>query len=131
MNIFKSTITNIQNLENLNIVNFDFASQKLSMMSLDLGEDIKIGSEVELSAKSTQIAIAKSFQGELSYSNQLDAKILSVDNAQLLSCIKLSCGDMICESVITKSSSLRMNLQAGDDVKLLIKASELSIIRVL
>jgi len=131
MNTFKATITKIQNNECLNIVNFDFSSQNLSMMSLELSKNLKVGSEVELTAKSTHIAIAKAFSGELSYSNQLKAKILSINNAQLLSSIKLSCGDMICESVITKNSSLRMNLQVDDEVTLLIKASELSIKRIL
>ncbi|WP_324171416.1 transporter [Sulfurimonas sp.] len=131
MNTFKATITKIQNVECLNIVNFDFAQQNLSMMSLDLSKNLQVGSEVELTAKSTHIAIAKSFEGTLSYSNQLSAKIISINEAQLLTSIQLSCSDIICESVITTSSSQRMNLQVNDNVTLLIQASELSIKRVL
>jgi molybdopterin-binding protein len=131
MNRFVATITKIQNVENLNIVNFDFCNQHLSMMSLDLNEKIKVGCKVVLTAKPTHIAIAKEFSGDISYSNQLSAKITQINNGELLSSIKLSTGDATCESVITKNSSARMNLNVGDNVTLFIKASELSIKEIL
>ena len=131
MNKFTAKITKIQSVDNLNIVNFDFAGQVLSMMSLDLNEKLKTGSMVELTAKPTHIAIAKEFSGEISYSNQLNAKIIDINNGELLSSIKLSMGDAVCESIITKNSSVRMNLQVGDSVTLFIKASELSIKEIL
>ena len=43
-----ATITDIQKLHNLNIVNFNCLNTNLSMMSLDLGNDITIGTKVEL-----------------------------------------------------------------------------------
>ncbi len=131
MNKFVATITKIQSIENLNIVNFDFSSQSLSMMSLDLNVKLKVGSLVELTAKPTHIAIAKEFSGNISYSNQLKAKIININNGELLSSIKLSSGEALCESIITKNSSLRMNLKVDDEVILFIKASELSIKRIL
>ncbi len=131
MNRFISKITEIESVENLNIVKFDFLGQKLSMMSLELNENLRVGSLVVLSTKPTLIAIAKEFNGEVSYSNQIDAKIVKVTNAQLLSSIKLSISDTLCESIITKDSSIRMNLEVGDSVTLFIKASELSIREIL
>lgn len=131
MNKFRAKVTKIQSVENLNIVNFDFLGQALSMMSLDLNDKLKIGSKVVLTTKPTHIAIAKEFSGNISYSNQLDAKIIEIKNGELLSSIKLSTGDAICESIITKKSSVRMNLQIGESVTLFIKASELSIKEIL
>lgn len=131
MNKFHVKITKIQSVENLNIVYFDFYGQNLSMMSLDLNEKVKIGCEVILTAKPTHIAIAKEFSGDISYSNQLAAKILEINNGELLSSIKLSTADATFESVITKNSSTRMNLKKGDNVTLFIKASELSIKEIL
>ena len=127
MNNFNATITKIQSVDNLNIVNFDFAGKNLSMMSLELNEKLKVGCKVVLTAKPTHIAIAKEFSGEISYSNQLSAKIIEINNGELLSSIKLSTADATCESIITKNSSQRMNLQVNDNVILFIKASELSI----
>ncbi|MCK9490569.1 MAG: TOBE domain-containing protein [Sulfurimonas sp.] len=131
MNRFQARVTKIQTKENLNIVNFEFASHKLTMMSLDLDESLKVSSLVKLSVKPTHIALAKEFSGVVSYSNQLDAKIVEVENGELLSSIKLSVGDANFESIITKNSSSRMSLKIGDAVKIFIKASELSISEIL
>lgn len=127
MNRFLATVTKIQTKENLNIVNFEFASHKLTMMSLDLDESLRVNSQVTLSVKPTHIALAKDFVGVVSYSNQLAAEIVEVENGELLSSIKLSVGDAKFESIITKDSSTRMNLKVGDMVKIFMKASELSI----
>lgn len=127
MNRFHATVTKIQTKENLNIVNFEFASYKLTMMSLDLDESIKVSTLVRLSIKPTHIALAKEFSGVVSYSNQLPAEIIEVENGELLSSIKLSVGDAKFQSIITKDSSVRMDLKVGDMVKIFIKASELSI----
>ncbi len=48
-----------------------------------------------------------------------------------MSSISLKIGDFLLESIITVDSSKRMNLQIGDEVKILIKASNLSIEEVL
>jgi molybdopterin-binding protein len=131
VNKFISTITKIQSVENLNIVNLDFGEQSLTMLNLDLNEKVAVGDKVIVTTKPTHLAIAKEFSGEVSYSNQLKAKIINITNGELLSSIKLTTGNTMCESIITKNSSLRMNLQVGDDVILFIKASELSIKEIL
>ena len=120
-------VSHIENCDSLHIVNFDFNGQFLSMMSLELSDKIKVGTKVKLVVKPSHIAIAKNFSGELSYSNRLDTTIESIENGQLLSSVKLGFFDTILESIITRSSSQKMNLQVGDNVTALIKASELSI----
>ncbi len=131
MNSLIASVVKIDNIDNLNIVNFKFLNQNLSMMSLDLSDNIKIGSIVELIANPSHVAIAKDFSGVLSYSNQLKAEIESLENGKLLSSVKLSIGEAKLESIITLYSSQKMNLKVGDRVTALIKASELSILRVL
>jgi len=131
LNKLIASISDIQSVENLNIVNFNFNNQTLSMVSLDLDNEIKIGTIVELSAKSTHIAIAKEFSGELSYSNQIKASIVEVNNGQLLSSIKAIGEDTLLESVITSASSSKMNLKNGDKITLLIKSTELFISKVI
>ena len=120
-------VSHIENCDSLHIVNFDFNGQFLSMMSLELSDKVKVGTKVKLAVKPSHIAIAKNFSGELSYSNRLDTTIESIENGQLLSSVKLGFFDTILESIITRSSSQKMNLQVGDNVTALIKASELSI----
>ncbi|MBT4573110.1 MAG: TOBE domain-containing protein [Campylobacteraceae bacterium] len=124
-------VVGIESIDNLNIVSFDFLGQELSMMSLDLNENIRIGVDVELIVKASSVAIAKDFSGDISYSNQIKSTILDVDNGKLLSSIKLQKDDVILESIITVKSSKKMNLKKDDEVIAFIKANELSILKVL
>ena len=126
-----ATVSKIQNCDNLNIVEFDFHTQKLSMMSLDLNANIKIGTRVNLLIKPTHIALAKEFSGEVSYSNQLQTTIVSLENGELLSSIELELYDTKLESVITCNSAKRMKLKVGDKVTAFIKASDLAIGEIL
>lgn len=127
MSRLTATIVQIDTVENLNIVKFNFNDTILTMMSLDLHSNIKIGIKVYLNFKPTHVAIAKDFTGIVSYSNQIKTIIEDIDNGKLLSSIKLSISDTIIESIITAQSSKKMDLKVGDSVIALIKASEISI----
>ncbi|MDD2886417.1 MAG: TOBE domain-containing protein [Aliarcobacter sp.] len=131
MNQIVAIIKKINNIDNLNIVEFDFNGTTLKMMSLDLDNNIQIGKKVKLITKPTNISIGKNLSGELSLSNQIIATIQSIENGQLLASIELKVNDTILESIITVDSSKRMNLQIGEVVTILIKASNLSIGEVL
>jgi len=131
MSRLKATITHIDRVDNLNIVAFDFHGQPLRMMSLGLSDDITVGKEVLLGIKPTHIAIGKDLSGLVSYSNQIKAKITSCENGKLLSSIKLSVENVLLEAIITLDSAVAMDLKADDDVTMMIKASELSILEVL
>ena len=126
-----ATIKTINNVENLNIVEFDFIGTILKMMSLDLNSDVQIGKKVKLSVKPTNISLAKKISGEISLSNQIIATIQDIENGELLSSISLKTNDFLLESIITVDSAKRMNLQIGNEVIILIKASDLSIEEVL
>ena len=131
MSQIKAIITQIETVDNLNIVKFDFCGHGLKMMSLGLSDEISVGKEVILGIKPTHIVIGKDFSGLVSYSNQIKAKITSCENGKLLSSIKLSVEDVVLESIITVESTLKMDLKVDDDVTMMIKASELSILKVL
>lgn len=130
MNRLHAVVTDVVGEQNLHIISFDFQGSSLSMMGLDLPFGLHVGSSVVLGAKPSHLAIGKNIQGELSYSNQLDATIVSIENGKLLSSIILHVKDVMLQSFITCKSSQRMNLQVGDEVKLLIKASELFVLEV-
>lgn len=131
MNSITATVKEIKSVDNLNIVKFDFNGNTLTMMSLEIKDNIKAGTIVLLTTKPTYIAIAKDFSGEVSYSNRLHVKIDDIQNGELLSSIKLRTDDTVLESIITKESSQRMKLNVGDEVTAFIKANELSIMEVL
>ena len=131
MNQIKAVITQIDTVDNLNIVKFNFQGNALTMMSLDLNEEVSVGKEVILGIKPTHIAIGKGHIGLVSYTNQIQATIISCKNGELLSSIKFSVNDIVLESIITLESTLRMDLKIDDDVIMMLKASELSILKVL
>ncbi len=131
MNELKAIVSNIQSADSLNIIQFDYAGIILTMMGLEL-PNIKIGSKVILSAKPTHIAIAKDFNGNISLSNIIKAKIKELNNGKLLSSIVLKIKEQITmQSIVTYNSSKRMNLKVADDVVMLIQASDLFIKEVL
>lgn len=131
MSKFIATIKKIQSIDHLNIVEFDFCGLTLKMMSLDLNDDVEIGKKVKLSVKPSNISIAKNLSGEISLSNKIVATIQSLENGQLLTSVILKINDTLLESIITVDSSKRMNLQIGEVVTILIKASNLSIEEVI
>ncbi len=131
MNTLLATVTQIQSIDTLNIVHFECLNQKLSMMSLDLNDTIQVGTKVSLTTKPSHVVISKDFQGSISFSNQLRAKIKHINNGQLLSSIQLSLEEFNLESIITLERCKTMDLKINDEVIACINASELSILRVL
>ena len=131
MNRLSAVVTHIEGEQNLHIISFDYEGVSLKMMGLDLPKGLHVNTHVTLGIKPSHVAIAKNLKGELSYSNQLPATIVSIENGKLLSNILLHVNGNEVQSFITLSSSVRMNLQAGDAVTLLIKASELFVLEVL
>ncbi len=131
MSMINATITEIQSVDSLNIVSFDFFGATLKMMSLDLNVEMQVGREVTLNVKPFHITIVKDFYGDISYSNRLDAVVKSCENGELLSSVKLLVNGVIFESIITKELALEMKLKAGDNVLVMIKANDLSIQEVL
>ena len=124
-------VKDIKTKDNLNIVEFDFNNITLKMMSLELHKEVKLESKVKLLVKPSNVIISKNYIEDISLSNQTLAKIVAIENGELLSSISLEIGDTTFESIITKESSKRLHLQEGNIVNILIKASDLSILRVL
>ncbi|MGB5792725.1 TOBE domain-containing protein [Poseidonibacter sp.] len=130
MNTLKAKVKQIDSLDNLTIVKFDYKGTTLSMMSLGL-KDINLQSEVILSINASHIAIAKDLKGDISLSNVFNCIIKKLDKGELLSSLKLQINDDYLTSIITTNSVNRMNLKVNDKVQALVKASEISIKKVI
>jgi len=131
MNAIKAVISKIQTVDNINIVSFTVGSITMKMMSLELSSSVKVGTEVLLGTKSTNIALAKSLNSELSISNQLTCSITDLEIGELLCVVHLDFFGQALESIITIDSALRLKLQINDEIIALIKSSELSIVEVI
>ncbi len=128
MNMIKVVISDIASMEHLNVVSFLCGKDELRMMSLDLDEKMKVGREVYVGTKASNISLAKDLSGLISLSNQLLCKVEAIDHGSLLCSVTLKYHDVLLESVITEASVEKMGLVVGEVVTALIKASELSIV---
>jgi molybdopterin-binding protein len=131
MGKLEAQITDIKNFDTLNIVTFDFYGNELTMMSLELQDDIQVGTKVILSVKSTAITFAKDFHGEISISNRLDATIKDYKKGELLCSVQLLVHDIVFETFITVVMFNKLDLQIDDKVTIFIKASDISISEVI
>ncbi|WP_375725128.1 TOBE domain-containing protein [Arcobacter sp. KX21116] len=131
MNKIEAIVSQIDSIDNLNIVQFDFSGIKLKMMSLDLNERIKIGQKVILVAKATNIILARDFEGMISFSNQINGKIESIEEGKLLCSVTIKAKNSYFQSIITQASAKKMNLKKDDEINIFIKASDLSIEEVI
>jgi molybdopterin-binding protein len=132
-----ATIGKIESVESLNVVTFVSNGSRLTMVSLELDEEVSVGRNVTLSCKPTSVALAKpeilkNERGEmLSYANQIAVTITSVTKGKLLSSVLLRFGDATLEALIITASLEQMGLKEGDAAIALIKVSDLSILEVL
>jgi molybdopterin-binding protein len=131
MNRLHAKVTKIQRLDNLTLVSFDFEGQEMQMMALEINEKLKVGTEVILGVKSTNVALAKEYDGVISISNQLNCTVKKLNNGALLTSVILQIKNRKIESIITRKSASEMNLQEGNRLKVLVNESELSILEIL
>jgi len=131
MNRFDAIITEITSYHSLHMVRFSFDGESLTMISFDLPKNIREGLVVKLGVKPSHIALAKEFSGSVSFSNLLRAKIEKIEEGKIACSVVCTKGGVLFQSIITQNSKERMNLSMGDEVVLMIKASELSIIEAL
>jgi len=131
MSSFIAKVLEIKNCESLHIVKFDFHGKILSMMSLDLNANVKVGVNVKLIVKPTHVLLAKSLNAEVSSLNRLHTNVISVKNGELLSSIGLNIFESELESIITREVSNAMDIKVGDKLIALIQESELSIGEIL
>ncbi len=130
MNQINAIITDMKSSESINIVTFEVAHQSMKMMALELSDRLSVGSKVILGAKATNIALAKEKNEMLSISNQLDATIESIKMGVLLCSVTFDFAGHLLESIITRDSAEKMQLDVGVAIVALIKSSELSIVEI-
>ncbi len=128
MNRIRAVVTRIERSDNVTVVSFDADGCMMRMMGLGLNVDVAVGDPVVLGVKATNIALARAFAGEVSISNRLDAVVESLENGMLLSSVMLRAGETRLECITMRDAVREMDIEEGDEVTALIKASELSIL---
>jgi molybdopterin-binding protein len=120
VNRIRASLLNVTKVEQLHLLEFDFSGNSLFVATLELP---KIENTATLSINPHQVSIGKNLSGEISCINRFPAKVFSLESGKIFSILKLEIGETVLESTVLKN----MNLKIGDEVEILIKATDISI----
>ena len=127
MNQIKAKVSKIDSIDNINLVCFKVGDKELKMIALELDPFIVLGANVLLGVKGSSIILSKELNIQLSASNLISCVVKEVNNGKLLCWVDLIFQNITIQSLITKDSSILMDLKKDDQVLAIIKASELFI----
>ncbi len=130
MSQIQAVVQSIRSKDSLHIVKCDFEGMTLSIITLELPSFVTLGAKVLLGVKPTQIVLGTQKVDTISYQNQIEVTIDSIEFGELLSAIalKTSNGSLI-DSIITTESAKRLAFKKADKIIAFIKATEVSIIK--
>ena len=125
--MIKAKISAIDENDGVSVFEFNAANLSLKMLSLENLQNLKIGDEVRLNFKSSDVFVATSPLLNCSVSNEIKAQISSIQKGQITSSLHLNAGEFEFESIISAASLKRLNLALGDQIYAYVKATSLYI----
>ena len=125
--MIKAKISAIEQTGGVSVFEFSAENLSLKMLSLENLQNLKIGDEVWLGFKSSDVFVATSPLLNCSVSNEIKAQISSIQKGQITSSLHLNAGEFEFESIITTASLKRLNLALGDQIYAYVKATSLYI----
>ena len=132
MNELSGRITSVESSEDMSIVEVDVSGDRFCTIILETpatASYLKIGTEITLLFKETEVSIAKSLSGFISLRNRIPSQVKSIEKSPLLSKVVLNYKDREIVSIITTSSVKRLDLKEGDFVEWLVKTNEISLLK--
>lgn len=125
--MIKAKISAIEQTGGVSVFEFSAENLSLKMLSLENLQNLKIGDEVRLGFKSSDVFVATSPLLNCSVSNEIKAEISDIQRGQITSSLHLNAGEFEFESIISTSSLKRLNLALGDQIYAYVKATSLYI----
>lgn len=126
--MIKAKISAIEQNDGVSVFEFSAENLSLKMLSLENLQNLKIGDEVRLSFKSSDVFVATSPLLNCSVSNEIKAEISNIQRGQITSSLHLNAGKFEFESIISTASLKRLNLALGDQIYAYVKATSLYIV---
>ena len=125
--MIKAKISAIDENDGVSVFEFNAANLSLKMLSLENLQNLKIGDEVRLNFKSSDVFVATSPLLNCSVSNEIKVRISNIQKGEITSSLHLNAGEFEFESIITTASLKRLNLALGDQIYAYVKATSLYI----
>ena len=132
MNKLQGKIMNIESSEHISIVDIDVEGDLFSTVIIETPETadyLRIGKEVFMLFKETEVSIGKALSGNLSLRNRLKSNIKTIEKGTVLTKITLDYKGKDIVSIITTRSTNKLDLKVGDEVQGLVKANEVIIMK--
>lgn len=123
---------NIESSEHISIVDIEVEGDLFSSIIIETPETadyLRIGNEVFMLFKETEVSIGKALSGNLSLRNRLKSKIKTIEKGKVLTKITLDYKRKDIISIITTRSTNNLDLKVGDEVQGLVKANEVIIMK--
>ena len=125
--MIKAKISAIEQNDGVSVFEFSAENLSLKMLSLENLQNLKIGDEVLLNFKSSDVFVATSPLLNCSVSNEIKVRISGIQKGEITSLLHLNAGEFEFESIISAASLKRLNLAPGDQIYAYVKATSLYI----
>lgn len=133
MNKLPGTILKIQQSGAMLLVDAEVDGYLFSAMLIESTphpEWLQTGNNIELVFKETEVTIAKNLSGSISSRNRMKCTVLCIDRGELLSKVTLKFQKFKVLSAITTRAVDSLELKIGDKAEALIKANEVSLMKI-
>lgn len=126
MNTLKGTIKNIKNHEGITQILVDVDGKTFSSLILGDEEEYKIGQNVHLLFKESEVMIATK-ESSVSARNSFISHITNIQRGEILSQVEFDFDGKKIISIVTKDATNVLKCEAGDLFMWFVKSTEISI----
>ena len=133
MNRLTGKIIAIESNSHVSLVDVTVGQDVFSATLLETPETadyLKVGTQVTLLFKETEIALAKNLSGMISLRNRISVIVQSIERGDILSAVTLDYDSKRLVSVITSRAIERLQINVGDQLEALVKANEIALMAV-
>lgn len=130
MNKLNGQIVAIDHNNHMSLVDVAVGGEIFAATLLETPETadyLRLGSQVTLLFKETEVALAKNLSGAISLRNRFAVTVHSIERGDILSAVGLNYAGRALTSVITTRAVDRLQLVVGDTVEALVKANEIAL----
>jgi len=133
MNKLKGKIIGIESSENISLIEVRTDIGNICAVVVETPETaeyLKIGNDVYVLFKETELSVGKNFSGMISLRNRFECVVDEIQKGKVLTRLVLRSGDKIIKSVITTRSAQKMGIKKGDKLTAFVKTNEVSLMEI-
>lgn len=130
MNRLPGHIVAIESNGHLSLVDIAVKDDRFTAILLETPESsslLRVGAEVEMMFKETEVSIAKNLAGQISLRNRFAVTVKAIMRGTIMSEVNMDYKGMALTSIITTRGVDRLGLAVGDTAEALVKANEMTL----